>query len=141
MPELTQFDSVKSMMRYFPAKGTAGLARWADSTLSRSPCPPARMTAATFRIAMSQKCNPSVGLQNFEQHRVDVPEEPPQVGHKGLPRHWPIGNHVREDRKLGVALNDAGGRLSDQRATFAERNEAVVAVMHYVKARRQLVED
>ena len=27
IPEFTQLDSVKSMIRYFPAKGTAGLAR------------------------------------------------------------------------------------------------------------------
>src|ERR1700737_2811552 len=53
MPEFTQLDSVKSMMRYLPANGTAGLARCADRTLSRSPCPPARMMAATFRTAMA----------------------------------------------------------------------------------------
>src|SRR5512144_2584888 len=45
IPELTQFDSVKSMMRYFPAKGTAGFARFSVSTPRREPSPPARMTA------------------------------------------------------------------------------------------------
>src|SRR5579862_9687513 len=45
IPELTQFDSVKSMMRYFPANGTAGFARFSVRTPSRDPSPPARMTA------------------------------------------------------------------------------------------------
>ena len=45
IPEFTQLDSVKSMIRYLPAKGTAGLARFSVSTPSREPSPPARMTA------------------------------------------------------------------------------------------------
>ena len=45
MPELTQFDSVKSMIRYLPPNGTAGLARTEDRIDRRSPSPPARMTA------------------------------------------------------------------------------------------------
>ena len=47
MPELTQFDSVKSMIRYLPPNGTAGFARTDDRIESRSPSPPARMTAIT----------------------------------------------------------------------------------------------
>src|SRR5215210_1409478 len=43
--ELTQFDRVKSMIRYLPPKGTAGLARTDDRIERRSPSPPARMTA------------------------------------------------------------------------------------------------
>ncbi len=46
-PELTQFDSVKSMIRYLPPNGTAGLARTDDRIERRSPSPPARMTAMT----------------------------------------------------------------------------------------------
>src|SRR5215204_4257881 len=45
--ELTQFDSVKSMIRYLPPKGTAGFARTDDRIESRSPSPPARITAIT----------------------------------------------------------------------------------------------
>ena len=48
-PELTQFDSAKSMIRYLPPYGTAGLARCADRIDSRSPCPPARITTTTSR--------------------------------------------------------------------------------------------
>src|SRR6478672_10590595 len=43
-----QFESVKSMMRYRPPKGTAGFARSRVSGSSRVPLPPARMTANTF---------------------------------------------------------------------------------------------
>ena len=45
MSELTQFDSVKSMIRYLPPNGTAGLARSRDRIDRRSPSPPARITA------------------------------------------------------------------------------------------------
>lgn len=41
IPELTQLDSGKSMMRYFPPYGTAGLAMFLVNTYSRLPCPPA----------------------------------------------------------------------------------------------------
>ena len=58
MPELTQFERVKSMMRYLPAKGTAGLARCAESTHSRSPWPPARMTATTLTPTSSSPGGP-----------------------------------------------------------------------------------
>src|SRR5215831_5977999 len=45
IPEFTQFESVKSMIRYLPANGTAGFARFSVSTPSREPSPPARITA------------------------------------------------------------------------------------------------
>jgi hypothetical protein len=47
MPELTAFDRVKSMIRYLPPNGTAGLARTEERIDRRSPSPPARMTAMT----------------------------------------------------------------------------------------------
>src|SRR5881392_3179239 len=43
--ELTQFESVKSMIRYLPPKGTAGFARTPERIERRSPSPPARITA------------------------------------------------------------------------------------------------
>src|SRR3989440_8145548 len=51
MPELTQLLRVKSMMRYLPANGTAGLARFCERRLNRSPWPPARIIASTLLIA------------------------------------------------------------------------------------------
>ena len=46
MPEFTQFDSTKSMMRNLPPKGVAGLQRCTVRSFSRSPRPPAMMTAS-----------------------------------------------------------------------------------------------
>jgi len=46
MPEFTQFDSTKSMMRNLPPKGVAGLQRCAVRSRSRSPRPPAMMMAS-----------------------------------------------------------------------------------------------
>src|SRR2546429_1508156 len=46
IPEFTQFDSTKSMMRNLPPKGVAGLQRCAVRSRSRSPRPPAMMMAS-----------------------------------------------------------------------------------------------
>src|SRR4030095_11653914 len=51
MPEFTQFDNGKSMMRYLPANGTAGLARFCVSTPSLEPSPPARIIARVFMVS------------------------------------------------------------------------------------------
>src|SRR6267143_4218926 len=118
MPELTQFERVKSMMRYLPANGTAGLARCAESTLSLSPWPPARMIATTLRMRVPQ-CNPR-SSEHFQQHGVDVPVQPPDVWQEGLPRHGTVGNHVRKDRELGVARHDARRRRGGQSAALGE---------------------
>src|SRR6476620_10086333 len=45
-----QFDRVMSMMRYWPAKGTAGLARSRVSGKRRSPAPPASRTPSVSLI-------------------------------------------------------------------------------------------
>jgi hypothetical protein len=42
---LTQFDSTKSMILNLPPNGVAGLQRFWVSALSRSPRPPAMITA------------------------------------------------------------------------------------------------
>src|SRR3972149_3407349 len=47
MPELTQLERTKSIIRYRPAKGTAGLALSAERIESLSPAPPARTIAKT----------------------------------------------------------------------------------------------
>src|SRR5262245_3340619 len=53
IPELTQLESVKSMIRYLPANGTAGLARFSVRTPSLEPSPPARMTARALKRTLS----------------------------------------------------------------------------------------
>src|SRR6185503_17861880 len=50
MPELTQFESGKSTIRYFPANGTAASDRSAVSALSALRSPPARMSASVRSI-------------------------------------------------------------------------------------------
>src|ERR1044071_1342190 len=56
MPELTKLLSTKSMMRYFPPNGTAGLARSLVSGYSRVPFPPASTIPNTrIRIGLSTK--------------------------------------------------------------------------------------
>src|SRR5260370_14897029 len=79
-------------------------------------------------------------LENIQQQRVDVREQPPQVGQECLPGDGAIGNHVGEDRELGVALNYAAGRARDQGAALGERDEAVVDVVHQIEVRVDLVE-
>ena len=68
MPLLRQFDIVKSMIRYAPPKGTAGLARSRVNGSKRDPLPPARTTANTSFIAVSLSC-PYVR----QRDRPDVP--------------------------------------------------------------------
>ena len=50
MPELTQLERGKSIMRNLPPKGTAGLARQSVSCRRRLPRPPASMNAIELRV-------------------------------------------------------------------------------------------
>src|SRR6478609_9760601 len=50
-PELIRFEIAKSMSRYCPPKGTAGLARSAVRGINRFPSPPARMIPKTLGAA------------------------------------------------------------------------------------------
>ena len=50
-PELMRFEIAKSISRYWPPNGTAGLARSAVRGMSRLPSPPARMIPKTFGAA------------------------------------------------------------------------------------------
>src|SRR5690606_1836480 len=54
-PELMQMEMGTSTSRYFPAKGTAGLAREAVSGNSRVPAPRPRMTASIWLIERGAK--------------------------------------------------------------------------------------
>ena len=53
MPELTQFDIAKSMMRNLPPKNTAGLARRSVNCCKRLPRPPASTSAMARRASLS----------------------------------------------------------------------------------------
>src|ERR1700704_5355682 len=50
-PELTQFESVKSMLRKWPANGIAGLHCHRVSSPSRVPLPPANTSANVSRVS------------------------------------------------------------------------------------------
>ena len=78
MSELTQFDSVKSMIRYLPPNGTAGLARSCDRMDRRSPSPPARITAIVrFTVAP-----PSLALDAVRCPVVDASTARRRVGER-----------------------------------------------------------
>ena len=49
-PELTQFESAKSMMRNLPPNGTAGFARQSVSGPRREPRPPASTSAMVLCV-------------------------------------------------------------------------------------------
>src|SRR5690606_12865591 len=55
MPEFTQFESGKSMIRYLPPNGAAGFARFAVRSPSREPRPPAMITAIVLRVRLLTK--------------------------------------------------------------------------------------
>jgi putative transposase len=62
------------MMRYLPANGTAGLARFCERRLNRSPWPPARITASTLLIALLIL---SVGSEDLLRYSTKVWAECP----------------------------------------------------------------
>src|SRR5215472_11785054 len=73
IPELTQLESVKSMIRYLPAKGTAGFALLSVRTPRREPSPPARMTARVFMRRLHRQRGPLAamfGSGPFVEQRV-----------------------------------------------------------------------
>src|SRR6266852_2708689 len=63
-PERRQLLSVKSMMRYRPPKGTAGLALSAVNGCRREPMPPARMMQIVF-----SGVRPSIKVTTIEDRR------------------------------------------------------------------------
>src|SRR3954454_24437954 len=110
--ELTQFDSVKSMIRYLPPKGTAGLARTDERIGRRSPSPPARMTAIVRFTGSSLlvedrrrgRCYHPV-RERPDCRSARAPgrlEEQSRVDEDAVPTDRPV--EVRAGRVTGVAL-------------------------------------
>src|SRR5688572_33435007 len=82
------------MIRYLPAKGTAGLARTADKIDSRSPSPPARTTAVTRftrsmlhrkrkdetrrqpQVVLKRAAAPEASAESFQFRRMDARRYP-----------------------------------------------------------------
>ncbi len=63
-PELAKLLRTKSMMRYRPPKGTAGLALSCVSGASRLPSPPARIMARVFSTGMRGTVIPAAKPRN-----------------------------------------------------------------------------
>jgi len=62
IPEFRQFDSVKSIMRNFPPKGTAGFARQSVKFSNLEPRPPASTSARVSRVSRLTKRPAGVGF-------------------------------------------------------------------------------
>ena len=71
MSELTQFDSEKSMIRYLPPNGTAGLARTEDRIERRSPSPPARISAIV-RFTRAPSCSRPLGANRSTGRAIPI---------------------------------------------------------------------
>jgi hypothetical protein len=74
MPELTQFDIAKSMMRYMPPKYSAAFALLSVSSYSLLPRPPARITATALLGNWNDRCSNMVTLSRKVLLRLIVPK-------------------------------------------------------------------
>ena len=111
MSELTQLDSVKSMIRYLPPNGTAGLARSWERIERRSPSPPARITAivrftrSMLARAMRRANERTVAGRKRPATPADSPvalEEQPRVDEIPVEHDRPV--EVGAGRMAGVAF-------------------------------------
>ena len=114
-PELIRFEIAKSIRRYCPPNGTAGLARSAVRGIRRLPSPPARMIPKTFGAAgMAPHYDRTSGpCTSVRDMRVDIitKEYPPEI-------YGGAGVHVTELVKALRELDGrAGARVRRSRAT------------------------
>src|SRR5579864_8383085 len=107
-----QFESVTSMMRYTPPKGTAGLARSRVNGQSRSPWPPASSTPSTLRITGIQKTLDSAQPQLYSTARTlsACAAFPSRGGSQTCPRRKVTTHH---SVMLGRALSEISPRLAE----------------------------
>src|ERR687895_321017 len=77
MPELTKLERTKSMIRYLPPNGTAGLARSLVKRKSRSPLPPASTTPKTYIDRLVFRLRPAaVDKSCYTRERNDSTKNP-----------------------------------------------------------------
>src|ERR1700710_3062454 len=86
MPEFTQLESGKSIIRYLPANGTAASERSAVSALSTLLSPPARMSASVRSILLPliyrrhRRCTASRGIiEREEAAMIAHPAQPATI--------------------------------------------------------------
>src|SRR6187399_891792 len=133
MSELTQLLSVKSMIRYLPANGTAGLARTPERMDSRSPSPPARTSARTRFTTRSYTAAPAArhrGMRSGPGARVerriaahDLPVEMRTRGVAGLA-------HVADELPLAHSLA-AADHVARQQVRVERVDVAAVGDHHH----------
>src|SRR5271163_2682843 len=105
IPPLARLDSAKSISRYTPPNGTAGLARSAVSGLRRVPAPPASTIPRTDALGMDPSCR-GYGLTAML----------PRVRHEGEELAWrPVALPGRNGLRRGGRGRRGGlPRLADQ---------------------------
>src|SRR5215472_15713291 len=127
MPALTRFDSAKSISRYRPPNGTAGLSRSAVSGASRLPAPPASTMPSTRSSAVTRR-PPSASLPGCRHGnqcggcgRRKVPRCLSRASHPDLgllvPGLFPVG-HVLSLQ--AVAAGEVDERLGAVIEVFAQ---------------------
>src|SRR5258708_1280245 len=114
-PELMKLLMTKSMIRYRPPNGTAGLARSRVSGYSRSPIPPARIMVRTLRRARDPYMGCRFYARSMEANRL--PPTPRYTfhahGRKGLlrnPRRQENGDRRRDQKGLSQPCKEVPPR-------------------------------
>src|SRR6266508_2041927 len=117
-PELTQLESVKSMIRYLPAKGTAGLARLSVNTPRREPSPPARMTARVLIVVASGGVPVQRAGALVERHILRGRAAPGEIGPHAPPLNFgPLPRlSVHRERAVESIPKRPGGEFGEQKA-------------------------
>src|SRR4051812_3829012 len=135
--ELTQFESVKSMIRYLPPNGTAGLARTWERIERRSPSPPARMTAIVrftgSMLAREPRATVNGTSSDGQRSYVFVPVQPASVALEEQPGIDEVP--VQHDRPVQMGAGGMAGVafVADHLALLhmaASRDPARISRLH-----------
>src|SRR5262245_8015504 len=114
IPELTQLESGKSMIRNLPAKGTEGLARFSERTLRRVPSPPA-IIMATIRTR---------NLQHMQRLRQE-------------PVHYTIGRRHCHVRNNNILVENVAAWREQRYQTAVASPSPLAQRLRELKAQRQ----
>src|ERR1700677_2353628 len=135
IPPLARFDSAKSISRYSPPNGTAGLARSAVSGLSRVPAPPASTIPRTDGCVMTgpprDTCDSRAMLPRIGRNREELAlllyfifrprlpgwgqgGDPPQFPDQHLQGAGGRDGQQRRDETAEQAVDQAAERGPDQ---------------------------
>src|SRR6185437_6798769 len=117
-----QLDSVMSMMRYCPAKGTAGFARSRVRGKSRSPAPPASKTPSVSLIVQIPQ---AIHSRQTQISRAGTHESSMQCTENVEPQPkggWKSAGHDRSlRRRTGVVLFSGDAQRLEKREVVARK--------------------